>query len=137
MPGILPVDAPASPKPPEEAPKKAVKKPTGKVAKKPTGKMVKKASSKATKKGATKGELADGMILVHCPNPDCKKEFRVKSKFEGRKGKCPACKTAVDVPVSGEKVVCFLCDKVLPKSKTRQRGDEFYCTECEDFLGGN
>ena len=90
-----------------------------------------KASTRRVKKGDT-----SSMIMVLCPNPDCGRQFKVKSKFEGRKGKCPACGASVDVPVRGEKVVCFLCDKVLPKSKARKRGDEYYCSECETFIGG-
>ncbi|MHC4597823.1 MAG: protein kinase domain-containing protein [Planctomycetota bacterium] len=137
LPEILPVGEKKKPKKKKakaKAEKEPAKKDTGKLAKKGTGKLVKRKTGPVTVAGTH--EIGPDLILVVCPNGKCKKEFRVKSKFEGRKGKCPACGSAVDVPVSGEKVVCFLCDKVLPKSKARVRGDEFYCSECEDFIGG-
>lgn len=126
LPGIKPVDADSKPEPePESKAPAPGKKATTRRHARPSGPI------------AVGPDATGDLIVVVCPNPDCEREFRVKAKYEGRKGKCPACKTAVDVPVRGEKVVCFLCDKVMPKSKAKKRGDEYYCMECEDFIGGS
>src|SRR5262245_24024251 len=32
-------------------------------------------------------------VLVHCSNPSCKQEFRIKEEMLGKSGKCKACGT--------------------------------------------
>lgn len=37
-------------------------------------------------------------IVVHCPNPDCDKSFRVKDEYAGKAVKCPGCGGRIIVP---------------------------------------
>jgi tetratricopeptide (TPR) repeat protein len=80
-------------------------------------------------------KVTGASIKVTCNS--CKKTFLVKKEYEGRKGRCPKCKSSVRIPIVSAKVVCFLCDKVMPESKAQKRGDEYYCSNCDEFIGGN
>jgi hypothetical protein len=40
-------------------------------------------------------------IEVHCPNPACARVHRVKNKYAGTRGKCPACQSWMYVPKTG------------------------------------
>ena len=60
-------------------------------------------------------------IKVKCPNPACNKSMTVKDSWAGKKGKCPACGSVINVPdtsigdysVSLEEKQCPKCNRTI------------------------
>ncbi|MCU0723859.1 MAG: hypothetical protein MUC63_09645 [Planctomycetes bacterium] len=68
------------------------------------------------------------LVKVTCPNPACGKTTSVKGAFAGKKGKCPSCGGAVEIPRKA--VLCAKCGKKTPVQNAVLVASKPMCMDC-------